>query len=168
MKSDYTGVGESDFIPLIRERVFMDPCKLFQEYLHCQRRIDEYYHELAVRLKLSDSAFGVLWTLLELGDGCTQRDICDQFAVSKQTIHSCVRKLTEEGLLSLRPGPGREVRVYPTDAGRALIQEKIVPVKNAEDAVARTMGKEDLADMVRLTRKWLDLFRKEGSSILNS
>lgn len=146
----------------------MDPCKLFQEYLHLQRKIDEYYHELAVKLKLSDSAFGVLWTLLELGEGCTQRDICNQFAISKQTINSCVRKLTEEGLLSLRPSPGREVRVYPTDAGRALIREKIVPIKDAEDAVARAMGAEDLAEMVRLTRKWLELFQQEGSPILNA
>lgn len=146
----------------------MNAYKLFQEYLSLQHQIDEYYHELAVKQRLSDSALLVLWALLELGEGCTQRDICGQFALSKQTVNSSVRKLAKEGILSLRPGTGREVRVYPTDLGRALIQEKIAPIKNAEEAASLTMGEEDLAAMLRLTRKWFELFQKEGSSILNA
>lgn len=146
----------------------MNAYKLFQEYLSLQHQIDEYYHELAVKQRLSDSALLVLWALLELGEGCTQRDICGQFALSKQTVNSSVRKLAKEGILSLRPGTGREVQVYPTDLGRALIQEKIAPIKNAEEAASLTMGEEDLAAMLRLTRKWFELFQKEGSSILNA
>ena len=65
----------------------------------------------------------------------------------------------------LRPGPGREVRVYPTEMGRALIQEKIVPLKNAEEAASRRMGADELDAMLRLTRKWLSLFQEEAASI---
>nr|WP_325212672.1 MarR family transcriptional regulator [uncultured Oscillibacter sp.] len=143
----------------------MDAYKLFQEYIQLQHQIDEYYHELAVRQKLSDSALLVLWTLTDLGEGCTQRDICLQFSLTKQTVHSSVRKLAKDGFLSLRPGPGREVRVYPTEAGQALIQEKIAPLKNAEEAASRRMGEEELAAMLRLTRKWFDLFREAAASI---
>ena len=56
----------------------MHAYKLFQDYIRLQHRIDEHYHELAVRQKLSDSALLVLWTLVDLGEGCTQRDICLQ------------------------------------------------------------------------------------------
>lgn len=140
----------------------MDAYKLFQEYIQLQHQIDEFYHELAVRQKLSDSALLVLWSLVELGDGCTQRDICLQFALTKQTVHSSVRKLAREGFLSLRPGPGREVQVYPTEAGRALIREKILPLKEAEEAASRRMGEEEMASMFRLTQKWFDLFREEA------
>ena len=146
----------------------MDAYKLFQEYLRLQHQIDEYYHELAVKQKLSDSALLVLWALMELGEGCTQRDIGGQFALSKQTVHSSVQKLAKEGLLSLRPGAGREVRVYPTDRGRALIKEKIVPIKDAERAASLALGEADMAQMLRLARSWFQLFRKEGSSILNA
>jgi len=144
----------------------MDAYRLFQDFLGLQYQIDGAYHELAVRQGLSDSALLVLWSLLELGEGCTQRDICEQFALSKQTVHSSVRKLDREGLLSLRPGPGREVRVFPTDRGRALIQEKIVPIQEAEKAASRRMGAEALAEMLRLNRKWFGLFREESASIL--
>ena len=146
----------------------MDPYKLLQEFISLQHQIDEYYHELAVKQNLSDSALLVLWSLMELGEGCTQRDICGQFALSKQTVNSSVRKLAKEGVLSLQPGPGREVRVYPTDQGRALIQEKIVPIRNAEEAASIALGEEGLSAMLRFTREWFHLFQKEGSSILNA
>lgn len=143
----------------------MDAYQLFQEYIQLQHQIDEFYHELAVRQKLSDSALLVLWSLVELGEGCTQTDICRQFALTKQTVHSSVRKLARDGFLSLRPGPGREVRVYPTETGRALIQEKVFPLKDAEGAASRRMGEDGLAAMVQLTRKWFALFQEEASSI---
>ena len=88
----------------------MDAYKLFQDYICLQHQIDECYHELAVRQRLSDSALLVLWSLLELGEGCTQRDICRQFALKKQTVHYSVRKLAKEGFMFLRRGGGREVR----------------------------------------------------------
>lgn len=143
----------------------MDAYQLFQEYIRLQHQIDEFYHELAVRQKLSDSALLVLWTLVDLGEGCTQRDICLQFSLTKQTVHSSVRKLTREGFLSLRPGPGREVQVFLTEAGRALVQEKVLPLKNAEEAASRRMGEEELRAMLRLTRKWLSLFQEEAAAI---
>lgn len=143
----------------------MDAYKLFQEYIQLQHQIDEFYHELAVRQGLSDSALLVLWSLEELGEGCTQTDICRQFALTKQTVHSSVRKLSGDGLLSLLPGPGREVRVYLTEAGRALIREKVLPIKRAEESASRRMGEDGLAAMLQLTQKWLALFREEAASI---
>ena len=143
----------------------MDAYKLFQEYIQLQHQIDEFYHELAVRQGLSDSALLVLWSLEELGEGCTQTDICRQFALTKQTVHSSERKLSGDGLLSLLPGPGREVRVYPTEAGRALIREKVLPIKRAEESASRRMGEDGLAAMLQLTQKWLALFREEAASI---
>lgn len=146
----------------------MDAYKLFQDFMQLEHQIDDFYHELAVKQHLSDSALLVLWALTELGEGCTQRDICGQFALSKQTVHSSVQKLANEGFLSLRPGPGREVQVYPTGQGRALIQEKVIPIKDAEQAASLAVGAEDMAELLRLVRKWFELFQKEGSSILKT
>ena len=71
----------------------MDHYTLFQEYLQADHQIDEFYHTLAQALGLSDSALWVLRCLVERGDGCTQKDICRQVSISKQTVHSSVRKL---------------------------------------------------------------------------
>ncbi|MDE6456362.1 MAG: MarR family winged helix-turn-helix transcriptional regulator [Dysosmobacter sp.] len=146
----------------------MNAYHLFQEYIQLQHKIDEFYHELAVRQGLSDSALLVLWSLEDLGEGCTQTGICRQFALTKQTVHSSVQKLSKDGLLSLRPGPGREVRVYPTEAGRALIREKVIPLKKAEEAASQRMGEAELASMLRLTQTWFSLFQEEAASILKN
>jgi hypothetical protein len=55
--------------------------------------------------------------------------------------------------------------VYPTETGRALIQEKILPLKNAEEAASRRMGTDELETMLRLTRKWLSHFQEAAASI---
>ena len=143
----------------------MDAYRLFQEYLQLQHQIDEFYHELAVRQKLSDSALLVLWTLLELGEGCTQKDICRQFFLSKQTVHSSVQKLERGGYLSLRPREGREVSLFLTAQGQELVREKVLPIMAAERAAAGGLTEEELRDMIRLSQKWLSLFRKAAASL---
>ncbi len=143
----------------------MDADELFQEFLRLDHRIDEFYHELAVGLGLSDSAFQVLWSIAELGDGCTQRDICRQFSISKQTAHSSVRKLEREGVLMLRPGNRREVAIFLTEAGRTLVREKVLPAMEAELAAARGLSGEEWETALRLMGKWFALFRQAASKI---
>ncbi len=143
----------------------MDAEQLFQEFLRLDHQIEEFYHELAVRLGLSDSAFQVLWSVAELGEGCTQRDICRQFFLSKQTAHSSVRKLEQEGVLMLRPGSGREVAIFLTEKGKALVGEKVVPAMEAERAAARGLQAAEWETALRLMRKWFGLFREAAEAI---
>ncbi len=143
----------------------MDAEQLFQEFLRLDHQIEEFYHELAVRLGLSDSAFQVLWSVAELGEGCTQRDICRQFFLSKQTAHSSVRKLEQEGVLTLRPGSGREVAIFLTEKGKALVGEKVVPTMEAERAAARGLQAAEWETALRLMRKWFGLFREAAEAI---
>ena len=138
----------------------MDKYQLFQEYLQTDHQIDEFSHPRAQGLGLSDSALWVLWSLAELGEGCTQKDICRQFFLSKQTVHSSVRKLEAGGFLALRPGGGREVAVCLTDRGRELVRKTVLPVMEAERAAAEGMTEEEWLAMLRLSRKWFALFQK--------
>lgn len=138
----------------------MDAYELFLDYMRLDHQIDEFYHELAQRQGLSDSAFLVLWSVRELGEGCTQRDICRQFFLSKQTVNSSVRKLEREGFLALRPGEGREVRICLTDRGRTLVREKVLPVMEAERAAAGAVSPEEWRTMLRLGERWLARFRE--------
>ena len=128
----------------------MDHYTLFQEYLQADHQIDEFYHTLAQALGLSDSALWVLWCLVERGDGCTQKDICRQVSIS---------------FLSLRPREGREVSLFLTAQGQELVREKVLPIMAAERAAAGGLTEEELRDMIRLSQKWLSLFRKAAASL---
>lgn len=76
------------------------------EYNRIHRETEELYHMIALDRGISDSAFTILYTLCELGDGCLQKDICNVAYTSKQTVHSSIRKLEEEGYLTLEQGRG--------------------------------------------------------------
>lgn len=39
------------------------------------RETEAIYHEVAVRLGMSDSSFDILYAIVRLGEGCTQKDI---------------------------------------------------------------------------------------------
>lgn len=137
----------------------MDAYTLFQEYLQIDHQVDEFYHTLAQGLGLSDSALWVLWGLVEQGEDCTQSSLCRQFFLSKQTVHSSVRKLEQDGFLSLRPKDGREVSLVLTERGRELVREKVLPAMEAERTAAKGLTEEEWRTLIRLSEKWLSHFR---------
>ena len=47
------------------------------EYNCLYREYDSIFHDVALASGLSDSAFAILYHIMELGDGCLQKDICD-------------------------------------------------------------------------------------------
>ena len=127
----------------------MDNYALFQDYLQLDHQIDEFYHTLAQRVGLSDSALWVLWSLMELGEGCPE-------------------KLERDGLLALRPREGREVSLSLTGRGRELVRRSVLPVMEAERTAARGLTEEEWRTIIGLSRKWLSLFREAAASIPRS
>lgn len=67
--------------------------RALKEFDSLYKMIDDVYHEIALSMHLTDSAFLILYCLLELGDGCSQKDICKLYSISKQTVNSSVKSL---------------------------------------------------------------------------
>ena len=74
-------------------------------------------------------------------------------------------ELERDGFLSLRPREGREVSLFLTAQGQELVREKVLPIMAAERAAAGGLTEEELRDMIRLSQKWLSLFRKAAASL---
>ena len=94
-----------------------------RKYNNLFRLENELYHDIAVKMGLSDSAFGILYWLDDLGDGCLQRDVCVASGLTKQTVNSSVHKLERTGFVELRVEQGRGTHLHLTEAGRALVEE---------------------------------------------
>lgn len=77
-----------------------------RKYNNLFRLENELYHDIAVKMGLSDSAFGILYWLDDLGDGCLQRDVCVASGLTKQTVNSSVHKLERTGFVELRVEQG--------------------------------------------------------------
>lgn len=137
-----------------------------QAFNRFYKEMDELYHEIALKMGLSDSAFVILYTLCTLGDGCLQRDICGQAFMTKQTIHSSIWKLERAGYLRLEPGRGRDKQIFLTSEGRKVVAEKIFPVIEMERRTFERMTSQERKDYLRLTEKILGGLREESSKIL--
>ncbi|MCI9556865.1 MAG: winged helix-turn-helix transcriptional regulator [Lawsonibacter sp.] len=133
--------------------------QMLAEYTRLHSEMDGLYHTLAVRAGLSDSALDILYALCVLGDGCLQRDVCALSFTSKQTIHSSIRKLEQDGLLRLQPGQGREVHIRLTPRGSRLIQEKVLPILDLERQAMACLSPEERESFLRLTRQYISHFR---------
>lgn len=85
--------------------------RALKEFDSLYKMIDDVYHEIALSMHLTDSAFLILYCLLELGDGCSQKDICKLYSISKQTVNSSVKSLEDKGFL-IRKAASEGISTY--------------------------------------------------------
>lgn len=130
-----------------------------QEINRLYKELNDMYHDISLKIGVSDSAFTILYIICELGDGCLQKDICYESFSNKQTINSSIRKLEQEGYLYLKQGRGRDKNIYLTDFGRQFVQEKIQPVIDMEDGAFLSFTLQERRDFLRLYRKYVDHLR---------
>ena len=135
--------------------------KTLQEFDRLNRQIDELYREIAARRGLSGSAYGILQAMLVLGEGCTQIAVCRHACLNKQTVNSSVRRMVQDGLIELRQGEGREMRMHLTAQGERVMRERVLPVERAESEVFDEMPVEDQRAILRLVNRYLDSFRRK-------
>ena len=57
--------------------------KEMKRYNHLCSEIDGAYHEMSVKLGLSDSAMRILYTICDAGDSCLLQEICFRSGISK-------------------------------------------------------------------------------------
>lgn len=137
-----------------------------KEYNRIYKENNNIYHDIALRLKLSDSAFDIFYAICVLGDGCLQRDICSLSATSKQTINSSIRKLERNGYITLKRGKGRQMHIFLTDTGDELVRERIVPVIEIESGAFDAMAEEESRELLRLSKKYTEIFKESVKELL--
>lgn len=75
-----------------------------REYNRIYKEVNDIYRDAASKFGLSNSVFDILYTICEVGEGCLQKDVCDATFIPKQTVNSAIRKLEQEGYLTLSNG----------------------------------------------------------------
>lgn len=134
-------------------------CEILRDFNKLDKEIGDLYHDTALKLGLSDSAFFILYMLNDLGDGCLQKDICSECYANKQTINSSVKKLEQQGYLTLKQGRGRDKHMFLTEVGRRFVEEKIIPVVRKENEAIMSLDPEEREEVVRLTKKYVDILK---------
>lgn len=137
-----------------------------KEFNRLYKELGDIYHEIALKAGMSDSAFVILYAIIELGDGCLQKDIAERYFISRQTVNSSVKKLEAKGYILPKKGKGRDMHLYLTDEGQRLVKDKIVPIIDIENSIFEEMLPGESREFLRLTEKYVALYRKKLNLML--
>lgn len=137
-------------------------------YNQFSKELDGLYHLYARKSGLSDTAFWILYSVEESQSVYTQKELCEDWSYSCQTVNSALKKLVEQEIIELRPLPGnrKNKQIVLTASGKALVAEIISPLIEAERNSFLKLGEEDGEEFLRLTKSHLELFHREIEQIL--
>lgn len=134
-----------------------------REFNHINKEYNDIYREAVAHMGISESAFDILYSVCELGDGCLQRDICKVCYIPKQTVNSAIRKLEKEGYLVLTRGHGRQMHIIMTEMGKEKQRQWIYPLIQAENAAFSVLTEEENFRLLALHRKYVTALRRHMS-----
>ncbi|MCI8492574.1 MarR family transcriptional regulator [Anaerotruncus colihominis] len=135
--------------------------ELLRAFNRIDKELDDIYHEVALRMNISDSAFTIFYIIHELGDGCLQKDICREAFANKQTVHSSIQKLERKGYLYLKQGRGRDKHICLTQSGKGFIETHIVPVVQKEREAFMALLPQEQEELLRLAQKYIKSLKEK-------
>lgn len=119
------------------------------------------YHDISVKLGLSDSESMVMYMLYDMEEPLTQSDIVKATGLSKQTLNSAIRKLEKEEIIILEKMNEKSKIIVMTDKGQKLVEQKMKPLVEMEERVLASWTEEDRLTYLELIEKFKVQFEKE-------
>ena len=113
------------------------------------------YSQWAKRCGSSYNRMLVFYTIQEYGS-CTQKQMCDQYLLPRQTMNHVVASLCQEGLLVEDPAlrQGREKAYVLTAAGQDYSDRMLASLNTMEDRAAQLLGPEHIRTMTALVLEY--------------
>lgn len=139
--------------------------KEMKRFNHLMGEIDAVYHEMSIKLGLSDSAMIILYTICDNGDSCLLQDICRRSGISKQTINSAIRKLEKEDIVYLEAVGAKNKNVCLTEKGKQLANNTAIRIIDAENNIFASWSKDDVNKYLELTERFLCEIKEKSKSI---
>ena len=141
----------------------MDLRKEMKDLCACLCRQDELYAVLARREGLSYHTVMTLYAL-DHDQGCTQKQIAENWMIPKQTVNTVVKELERSGYVELRAGRDqKEKLVFFTPAGKAFAAEGLRELYETEERAVKAMGEARFREMVAANRAFTEAFSAEVS-----
>lgn len=119
-------------------------------------QIDGAYHDAAVQMGVSDSVMNILYGILAEGDGCNQSVLYKNTGTGKTTVNSAIRRMEKDGLLYLKPGEGRNTRVFLTDKGHMVSERTAGRLMRIEEDIIASWPENDKDVFLGLMQRYLE------------
>ncbi len=125
------------------------------------------YHQLAVRMGLSEAALCVLYLVVLAPEPLTQQDVCRRACFPKQTVNSAIAGLVGKGYAELQTiaGTRNAKRILLTAAGQELAVRCALPLRQAEMRAYGKLTLDELQCFLQLSAKLNAALREEMDAL---
>lgn len=119
-------------------------------YSEWSRTHDIGYNEMLVLYTIRDNGY------------CTQKQICDNYLLPRQTINNVFTRMKKEGILvqKKREGTGREKVFVLSQKGEAYAKGFLDSLNAVEEQAVKLMGEEKIDAMTRLVLEYDEVLKR--------
>ncbi len=122
--------------------------------------ISSIYEKLLSSKNVPEGVFIVMSSILDLGEGCLQKEISEMSYLNKKTVNSTIKKLQKEEFIELKAGKYPNMHIYLTEKGKAYMEENIIPIIQVESKALELMPAGEFATLVESYQKYINNFRE--------
>lgn len=124
------------------------------------------YHKFANSIGISDSSLGVLYALAE-GAPCSQYDLCNKWAIPKQTVNTALASLQNKGFITLTiSGTRKKKSISLTAAGKEFAAKTINVLLDTELAALASLTPEERELYISLNKKYNEHLTEKLQNII--
>ena len=139
----------------------------YELFENIRRKTNDEYDRMVSSFGISKGEMMIIWSLYDFGRPCTQKEICTDWLVNKQTINSAAKKLIEEGIIDIEPSPEnlREKFLVFTEKGKFLAMRTAQKLVEAERNAFNSLSEDEQNETIRITQKYYEMLKNEFSKM---
>nr|WP_205395602.1 MarR family winged helix-turn-helix transcriptional regulator [Streptococcus lutetiensis] len=133
-----------------------------EEFCKLRQEIESVYDNFA---RMNGLSYTALYTLNAINniEKCTQKKICAQSFMPKQTINSVVKVFVNKGWVELLPckTDARERIICFTEKGKEEVLPLLMKIQEAESEAMSSFSEEDQIKLVSMLRAYDMIFKQK-------
>ena len=122
----------------------------------------DLYRIWAKKYQLNYNALVILYTLKDYKE-CTQKQICDWWALPKQTVHGILQDFEKKGYITITANAEnkRERRIAFTESGEMFASSVLDKLHQLEENAMYQLGEEKRKQLIECNTKYYELLKEE-------
>ena len=128
-------------------------------------RINQIYSIWSKAHGVSYNVMAVLYTAFH-NDKCSQKYVCDEWGVPKQTVYTTCKDLIASGIIAQVQSTGdrREICISLTEKGKAFATPLVGELLEVESRILDSMGQDRIKQFFDLFQVYFETVKKEFST----
>ena len=141
----------------------MRPEEFSKEMWDCWRDASVSYSAFARKMGVDVSELYVVDVLWDTDEGMTQKSICEQCDMGKQTVSAVCKRLVAGGFVVAHPSATdkRERIMLLTDEGRDRWRSSVERMREIEAMAAEAIPAKDADAFLRAIKRYVDVLQRE-------